>query len=111
MGTYPNDRSNDPMGPITYGRDFNFFKNVTPTVAINAAFNFDADVCITFPTYTVTFMVTGGPVQYSFNGNTVHGDMAVSPALNSSLIFENRQIAKIWFRGTGTVRIEAWGTR
>jgi hypothetical protein len=114
MGSYPNDRSNDPKGPITYGRDFNFFANVTPTIAVGTAFNFDADVCITFPTYTVTFTAaTGAAVQYSFNGNTVHGDMgAVSGGVGvTTLTFENRQISKIWLRGSGIIRIEAWGTR
>jgi hypothetical protein len=116
MGAYPNDRSNDPKGPITYGRDFNFFANVTPTISISTAFNFDADVVILFPSYTVTFTTaaTGGAVaQYSFNGNTVHGDIgAVSGGVGvTSLVFENRQISKIWFRGTGIIRVEAWGIR
>lgn len=114
MGTYPNDRSNDPMGPITYGRDFNFFKQVTPTISTPGTFNFDADICITFPSYTVTFWVPSGTaaIQYSFNGNTVHGIIdGTSASSPSSLTFENRQIAKIWFSGTGTVRVEAWGTR
>jgi hypothetical protein len=116
MGAYPNDRSNDPMGPITYGRDFNFFANVTPTVAIGSSFNFDADICITFPSYTVTFTVAsgGGVAQYSFNGNTVHGDIggpSGGVAGVYSLVFQNRQISKVWFRGTGPIRVEAWGIR
>jgi hypothetical protein len=112
MGAYPNDRSNDPMGPITYGRDYNFFVNVTPTVSISDSFNFDADICITFPSYTVTFNVgSGTAVQYSFNGNTVHGDLGVSPVSVTSLIFQNRQISKVWFRGAGPIRVEAWGIR
>lgn len=78
MGAYPKDRSNDPMGPITYGRDFNFFANVAPTSVTAGVFNFAADVCITFPSYTVTFILQdgyAGSIQYSFNGTTVHGDM------------------------------------
>jgi hypothetical protein len=116
MGAYPNDRSNDPKGPITYGRDFNFFANVTPTISISTAFNFDADVVILFPSYTVTFMIDsgGGAVQYSFNGNSVHGDLGggVSGVTGvTSLVFQNRQISKIWFRGAGPIRVEAWGIR
>ena len=102
----------DPGAPIVYGRDFNFFQNLTVTAAIGA-FNTNADIIITFPTYTVTFMVTtGATLQYSFNGNTVHGDMSgAAGAPNNILIFQNRVISKIWFRGTGPVRVEAWATR
>jgi hypothetical protein len=100
----------DPGAPITYGRDFNFFQNVTVTASIGA-FNADADVIITFPTYTVTFMSTGA-LEYSFNGNTVHGDMNMNSLTTSNILtFQNRQISKIWFRGTGLVRVEAWGIR
>lgn len=101
----------DPGAPITYGRDFNYFNNFTVT-ASSAAFNTDADIIITFPTYTVTFMVASGvgPIQYSFNGNTVHGDLnGTGP--NNILLFQNRVISKIWFKGTGAVRVEAWGIR
>lgn len=113
MGTYPNDRSNDPKGPITYGRDFNFYQVVTPGSSTLGTFNFDCDIVITFPSYTVTFWAPSGSViEYSFNGNTIHGKIdgsgTTSPA---SLTFENRQLTKIWFSGSGTVRVEAWGTR
>jgi len=119
MGNYPNDRSNDPMGPITYGRDFNFFANVIPTITTSGVFNFDADIAITFPSYTVTFLMVGaGALQYSFNGNTIHGEMSSGPitaptvaAQPAFLTFQNRQITKVWFSGTGTVRVEAWGIR
>jgi len=108
MGSFPNDRSNDPKAAITYGRDFNFFQKLT--VSANS-FNTDADMLITFPTYTVTFQLeSGGPIQYSFNGNTIHGDMTVGlPSAN--LTFQNRVISKIWFKGTGVVRVEAWAIR
>jgi hypothetical protein len=104
----------DPGAPITYGRDFNFFKKIT---VANTTFNTDADIIITFPTQTVTFQLeSGGGVQYSFNGNTVHGDLnAPSGGLifSSNLTFQNRVISKIWFLASGSsvVRIEAWGTR
>ncbi len=110
---FPYDRSNDPKAAITWGRDFNFFQNETVT---SAGFAADADMVITFPTYTVTFVLTGGgKLQYSFNGNTVHGDMDSSAgSLTASLTFQNRQITKIWFKnisGTTNIRVEAWGIR
>ena len=116
MGAYPNDRSNDPKGPITYGRDFNFFKNVTPGSSTLGTFTFDCDVVITFPSYTVTFWMGSGlgagTIQYSFNGNTVHGTIdSTGSTAPASLTFENRQLSKIWFSGTGVVRVEAWGIR
>jgi len=110
---FPNDRSNDPKAPITWGRDFNFFQNATITASTFAT---DADMVITFPSYTVTFVLTGGgKLQYSFNGNTVHGDMdSAVGSLTASLTFQNRQVTKIWFKntsGTTSIRVEAWGIR
>lgn len=114
MGAYPNDRSNDPKAAITYGRDFNFFQSVTPGSATPGIFATDCDVVITFPTYTVTFWAPTGTtnIKYSFNGNTVHGTLdGSSTNAPASLIFENRVISKIWFSGSGTIRVEAWGIR
>jgi hypothetical protein len=102
------------IGKITYGRDFNFFNKLTVTATNfgdQSVDGYQPDVIITFPTYTVTFQLeSGGPVQYSFNGNTVHGDMTSGKA-SASLTFENRVISKIWFKGSGVVRIEAWAIR
>lgn len=104
-----------PGAPITYGRDFNYFNKLT---VANSTFNYNADIIITFPTQTVTFQLeSGGPVQYSFNGNTIHGDMTMGTTgliTSNSLIFQNRVISKIWFlttSGSSVVRVEAWGTR
>lgn len=109
---FPFDRSNDPKAAITWGRDFNFFQKL---VVSTGTFNVDADMVITFPTYTVTFQLeAGGPIQYSFNGNTIHGDMTAGTTgliTSNSLVFQNRVISKIWFKGSGTVRVEAWGIR
>src|SRR5271170_4266778 len=98
MGSYPNDRSNDPKAAITYGRDFNFFKNVTPASAVLGTFATDCDIVITFPSYTVTFWMGSslgaGTMQYSFNGNTVHGTIdSTGTTAPASLTFENRQLA------------------
>lgn len=97
---------------IALGRDFNFYQKITPTVTSTASnFSSICDVLITFPTYTVTFQLeSGGPIEYSFNGNTVHGDMQTGKA-SASLTFENRVVSKIWFRGTGVIRVEAWAIR
>lgn len=113
---FPYDRTNNPRGPIQYGKDFNFFRNVTPGSGTPGTFVTDCDVVITFPTQTVTFWMGSGlgagNIQYSFNGTDVHGTIdstgSIAPA---TLTFENRPISKIWFSGTGIIRVEAWGTR
>ena len=115
MPTFPNDRSTDPKAKIGYGRDYNFFQVATPGSAVLGTFGTDADVVINMnaPTYTVTFYAPSGTtVEYSFNGYTVHGtlDSTGSTAPNF-LVFENRVISKIWFAGTGNVRVEAWAVR
>jgi len=102
------------IAPITIGYDYNFFQVIAVS---NADFNYLSDLYIPFSTYTVTFQLEigsstpGSPaVQYSFNGNTVHGDMTMTlPSQN--LVFENRVISGIWFKGSGTVRVEAWSIR
>lgn len=105
---HPYDRSNNPLGPIQWGRDYNFFNKLAVSAG---SFNTNADLIIKFPTYTVTFFLeSGGPLQYSFNGTDIHGDMTTGQA-SASLTFQNRPITKIWFKGTGTVRVEAWGIR
>jgi hypothetical protein len=114
MTSPPNIYQNFPhIGNTVLGRDFNFFNKVTVTWSTFGG-NTDGyapDLIITFPTYTVTFQLeSGGPVQYSFNGHTIHGDMTTGLP-SASLTFQNRVISKIWFKGSGTVRVEAWGIR
>jgi hypothetical protein len=113
MGAYPNDRSNDPKAAITYGRDFNFYQVVTPGSSTLGTFGTDCDIVITFPTYTVTFWApTGSVIEYSLNGNTIHGKIDGSGATSPSfLTFDNRSMCKVWFSGSGTIRVEAWATR
>jgi hypothetical protein len=99
------------IAPITQGFDFNFFQIVTVS---NGSFNHLSDLLIPFSTYTVTFQLQSGSgtpaVQYSLNGNTVHGDMTLNlPSAN--LTFQNRVISGIWFKGSGVVRVEAWAIR
>jgi|LakMenEpi03Aug12_release.lakeMendotaPanAssembly.Ray.scaffolds.fasta_scaffold2700310_1 hypothetical protein len=100
-----------PLDKVTSGRDFNFFAK--PSVTSNT-FQNQADLIITFPTQTISFLLIGtGTVEYSFNGNTVHGDMD-STLSTRGLVFDNRLVSKIWFRltsgGPVTIRVEAWGT-
>jgi hypothetical protein len=100
----------DPLAPINYGHSFNFFKKYTSS---GTAYTTDCNILINMR--STTFMVTlqletGGPVFYSFDGTTDHGDMTVGLP-SQSLSFPNRVISKIWFRGTGLIRVESWATR
>lgn len=101
------------IGYTTLGYDRNFFQKITVasgTFGGSSVDGYQPDMIITFSTYTVTFILESGSIEYSFNGNTVHGDMTSSTP-SASLTFQNRVISKIWFRGTGTVRVEAWANR
>jgi hypothetical protein len=105
----------DPGAPILYGRDYNFFQKLSVTNV--SAFNTNADMIITFSTQTVMFLNVGsGVIEYSFNGNTVHGELN-SANLSAGKSFDNRVISKIWFRVQAgsvapiTVAVEAWGIR
>ena len=104
------------IGYTNFGYDHNFFQKITVTAAgfgSNSVDGYQPDMIINLPepTYTVTFFLeSGGPVQYSFNGTTVHGDMTLGQA-SAALTFTNRVISKIWFKGSGVVRVEAWGVR
>lgn len=101
-----------PYNKIIYGQDFNFYQKLAVTAS--GSFNTDCDVMITFPTQQVNFSLEStGVIEYSFNGNTIHGQMD-STKNSANLQFPNRVVSKIWFRlvsGAGTVRVEAWATR
>ena len=100
----------NPYAAIDYGKDFNYFNKLSVAIT-DGYFPTNCQVLIPFSTYTVMFhLESGGPLEYSFNGITLHGDMTTGMS-SESLVFENRVISKIWFRGTGTVRVEAWGIR
>lgn len=105
------------IGYTVLGRDDNFFQKLAVTAATfggNSVDGYQPDMIITFSTQTVTFQLEGsGVLQYSFNGQTVHGDMTSGDS-SVSLVFQNRVISKIWFKlisGTPTVRVEAWAVR
>lgn len=112
---YPN------IGKITTGKDFNFHEKLSITATnfgSNSVDGYQPDMIITFSTQGVMFFneSVSGVVEYSFNGNTVHGEL--DPTLPSrALAFDNRVISLIWFRiKSGSVspvivRVDAWGIR
>lgn len=97
-------------GPILQGHDFNFYQKLTISSATfaseaNTVFNFRGQ-------QNFSLMNQGtGVIEYSFNGNTLHGDLTPSTG-SVALTFYNRRVSRIWFRlasGSPTiVRIEAW---
>jgi len=92
-------------------RDYNYFDKLTVSLDIDGYFPTIPQEYIGFPTQCTTLQLeSGGPVEYSFNGTTLHGDMTLSLP-SQSLIFFDRAVCGIWFRGSGVVRIEAWGTK
>lgn len=107
------------IGYTTIGYDRNFFQKLTVSATSFGSGSVDGyqpDMIITIPTFTVIFSLEGtgtNQIQYSFNGNTVHGDMIIGQS-SATLTFANRPISKIWFKaisGTPIVRVEAWTGR
>lgn len=102
-----------PLEKVVAGRDFNFYNKFTVT---STTFQEEADGIITFSTNCVMMLLENstGIVEYSFNGNTVHGEL--NAALPSrGIAFDNRVISKLWLRIKAgspsplTVRVDAWG--
>lgn len=99
------------MPPINRRKDSNFFEKVNITST-----SFDVMVSWNFISVGIALMVESNDssdiVQYSFDGETVHGDMR--PLFPSeAVVFDNRAQSKVWFRrassgGPVTVRIESW---
>ena len=97
----------------TKGVDFHKFTRVTVD---GYEFNEDgADVVFNFRTggflsFSLVFEGTGR-IEYSFNGNTVHGDMTAGTP-TAAMFFDNRPVFAIWFRlvsgDGGPVRVEGW---
>lgn len=99
------------------GRDFNFYQKLSVTATV---FNTDADTVMKIPVRSFMLLNEGTTssqvVEYSFNGNTVHGEL--DPSLPSrGLTFDNRVANFIWFRmkagstGPVNVRVDAWSER
>lgn len=110
------------IGYKNQGRDYNYFQKTAVSATVFGAGSVDGyqpDQIITFATFGVIFNTEGSStntVEYSFNGNTVHGELV--PGTNrATLNFSNRPISMIWFRvkagssGPITVSVEAWGIR
>ena len=99
------------VGKITQGKDFNFFRKI-----VISAPNFpdDAQVVFNIKGLQNFTLMNEGPddVEYSFNGNVLHGDM-ITGFNSQNLTFLNRRVSFIWFRlmpggMATTIRIEGW---
>ena len=95
-----------PPGPITVGKDFNFYQEIT--VSGVTEFPTEPQAVMGFRGQRrILFVCTSGSVEFSFNQGILHGAMNASNASNQ-LNFGPRQQDKIWIRGTGTIQIHAW---
>lgn len=92
-------------------RDSNFFDKLQVSST-----SFDVDVQWNFISTGIALMVEAESVedvvQYSFDGETVHGDMTPGKP-SEAIIFDNRHQNHIWFRRESAgapvlVRVEAW---
>lgn len=93
------------------GKDYNYFERVTVSGADFPEF---ADVHFNFRFSNMSFSLVWegtGVIEYSFNGNTVHGDMENGQP-TQAIFFDDRVVPGIWFRlksgSSGTVRVESW---
>lgn len=115
-----------PYKPITYGRDYNYFKELTIAATVfgadtapdgySATDGYNCNALIWFkPEAIILFNKSTAIVEYSFNGNTLHGELdGTVGSLTKMLTFYNRIQSKIWFRiksgGPGTIQIHSWAT-
>jgi len=105
------------IGKTVLGKDFNFFEKLDVNWSDFGANSVDGqqpDMIVTFLTQGVMIVNEGsGAVEFSFNGNTVHGELD-STTPTTSLTFNNRAVSKIWFRvksgssGPITISVNAW---
>lgn len=122
--------STNPFKPITYGKDYNFYKEITVSSSVfggdtapdgySTTDGYDCNAFIWFPTQGVMFLNQGltssQVVEVSFNGNTLH-DVLDPTQPSKAIVYDNRVISKIWFRirsgssGPVTVSIRAWAVR
>lgn len=98
------------VSPNFTGKDFNFYQKFNVQ---SATFLPNADMVINIKWQRGLSIINEGNVvvEYSFNGNIVHGDL--TPNTDSSgFVWDNRSVGLIWFRvpngGTAVVRVEAW---
>ncbi len=99
------------MAAIVDGKDRNFYKEVSVS---SVSFPGTEDVLINIKGQKGLRIENygSGAVEYSFNGNVLHGYIAAGSATEPEVKhFECRVASKIWFRavtGTNIVRVEAW---
>ena len=98
------------MSKINIGYDTNFFQLITIS---NTEFPDDPSVRINIKDQQCLSLVNYGnaTIEYSFNGNILHGDMRPNTP-TEGIIFDNRRAGQIWLRSpTGVaceIRVEAW---
>jgi len=98
---------------LTRRKDRNFFAKVGVT---DTAFTQAQRVRWDFTSIGIALVVEStnatDAVQYSFDGQNVHGDMTPGFA-SAGIIFDNRYESSVWFRRVSagsevTVRVESW---
>lgn len=95
----------DKNAKITRGADFNFFYEDTVS---NPGFTEDPYIPgVRGSSHSFYIRTAGATVEYSFDGNNIHGRLTVAQA---ERFFPNRSISKIWFRsaGSATIEVEGW---
>ena len=86
---------------------FNYFKSFTIS---DTSFPTTPQVNFEFNSTGFYLINRGsGVVYYSFDGETIHGDLNPSDS-SIQIMFSARQENKIWFKASGSevVRVEAW---
>lgn len=89
------------------GKDFNFYQRVIASAGsfpVAAGTDPDVQMAIRGARRIMFVCIAGSDVEYSFNGNTLHGRISANQIFN----FDVRAEDKVWFRGTGTVDVHAW---
>jgi hypothetical protein len=107
---FPYDRSNNPLAPVTYGRNWNFFQKITVT---SPSFNTtNCDMIITFISQGIMILneTSSTIVQVSFNGTDIADE--INSSLISGVSYDNRVVSKIWFKissgASATISVRAW---
>jgi hypothetical protein len=87
------------------GKDFNFYQRVSVTSgSFPTTDGYNVLIKFRGPRRMMFVCTSGTDIEYSFNGNTVHGRISANQIFN----FDVRNEDKIWFKGTGTVDVHAW---
>lgn len=83
-----------------------FYGEITP--ASPSAFPVYAvpDVAFDFSPHMVKLQATGGDIEISYDGKNVHHKAYAANGLQD---FPGLAVGKLYIRGTGTLRVTAWG--